>query len=159
MAGAMRTKRGVKPAVPDTLIVYRGKLIALEMKSPGGRCSEAHRAFRERLLQARAQWWVCRSANAAMWALGKSGVRLRMIIEEDGREKRWKQPRLAAWEVPRRDLSEPRPNALRYSHSDRPHGGDGESVNARERRRDGAMPGLTNTCSPKPGWRASQVEC
>jgi len=111
MAGAMRTKRGVKPAVPDTLIVYRGKLIAIEMKSPGGRCSEAHRAFRDRLLQARAQWWVCRSANAAMWALGKSRVRLRMIIEEDGREKRWKQPRLAAWEVQRRDLSEPRPNA------------------------------------------------
>src|SRR5262249_60687700 len=82
----------------EHLIVYRRKLIAIEMKSPGGRCSEAHRAFRERLLQARAQWWVCRSANAAMWALGKSGVRLAMIIEEDGREERWKQPRLAAWE-------------------------------------------------------------
>ena len=59
----------------------------------------------------RAQWWVCRSAHAAMWALRKSGVRFRTIVHEDGTTERWRQPRLARWEIPRRDPAEPRPNA------------------------------------------------
>src|SRR6516164_8200083 len=42
-----------------------------------------------------AQWWVCRSAHAAMWAPSE----------------RWRQPRLAPWEIPRPDPAEPRPNA------------------------------------------------
>jgi hypothetical protein len=37
-------------------------------------------------------------------------VKLRnKIVNEDGTVERWKQPRLADWEVPRRDPSEPRP--------------------------------------------------
>ena len=63
----MRKKRGVKPGVPDILILYRGKLIAIELKSRRGQCSWSQRAVRERLLRAGARWWVCRSANAAMW--------------------------------------------------------------------------------------------
>lgn len=37
MAGAMRRKRGVVAGTPDNLILCRGKLIGLELKSPGGR--------------------------------------------------------------------------------------------------------------------------
>jgi hypothetical protein len=40
---------------------------------------------REALLRAGALWWMCRSANAAMWALYKSGVPFRTIACEDGR--------------------------------------------------------------------------
>jgi hypothetical protein len=116
MAGAMRRKRGVKAGVPDTLVVHRRKrsgckLITIEMKSPGGRCSASQRTAREALLRAGAQWWECRSAHAAMWALTKSGVKFRVIVREDGTTERWQQPRLAPWEVPRRDPAEPRPNA------------------------------------------------
>jgi hypothetical protein len=108
-AGAMRKKRGVKPGVPDDLVLYRGKLIGLELKSPGARCSAAQREVRERLLRAGAVWWECRSANAAMWALRRSGVKFRTFVNDDGTVERWQQPRLAAWENPRRDPCEPRP--------------------------------------------------
>jgi hypothetical protein len=110
-AGAMRKKRGVKPGLPDTLVLYRGKLVTLELKSRQGRCSASQRAAREALLRAGAEWWECRSAHAAMWALRKSGVRLRTLVHNDGTTERWRQPRLAPWEVPRRDPAEPRPNA------------------------------------------------
>jgi hypothetical protein len=69
-SGAMRKKRGVKPGVPDVLVWYCGKSIAVELKSRHGQCSQRQHAVREGLLRAGAQWWVCRSAKAAMWALG-----------------------------------------------------------------------------------------
>jgi hypothetical protein len=68
------------------------------MKSPAGRCSPSQRAFRERLLRARAQWWERRSANAAMWALRKSGVKFRTIVNDDGTIERWQQPKLAPFD-------------------------------------------------------------
>jgi hypothetical protein len=67
---------------------------------------------REALL--REQWWVCRSANAAMWALRESGVQFRTIVHEDGTIERWQQPKLPAWEVPKRDPYERRPRAPDY---------------------------------------------
>jgi len=66
---------------------------------------------RERLLRSGARWWVCRSANAAMWALAKSGVRFRTLINDDGTIECWQQPELPAWEVPKRDPHERRPRA------------------------------------------------
>ena len=54
-------------------------------------------------------WWECRSANAAVVALRKSGVKFRQIVHDDGRVERWKEPWLASWEIPRRDPREPRP--------------------------------------------------
>src|SRR5262245_47388621 len=110
-SGAMRKKRGVKPGVPDTLVLHRGKLVTLELKSRQGKCSASQRAARQALLRAGADWWECRSAHAAMWALRKSGVRFRTLVHEDGTTERWRQPRLARWEVPRRDPAESRPNA------------------------------------------------
>jgi hypothetical protein len=115
-AGAMRKKRGVKAGVPDTLVLHRRKrtactLIAIEMKSRQGKVTASQRATREALLRAGADWWEARSARAAMWALRKSGVRFRTLVYRDGTTERWRQPRLAPWEVPRRDPTEPRPNA------------------------------------------------
>jgi hypothetical protein len=63
------------------------------------------------LLRAGAQWWVCRSANAAMWALAQSGVPFRTIVHEDGTIERWQQPDLPEWEVPKRNPHERRPRA------------------------------------------------
>jgi len=61
--------------------------------------------------RAGAQWWVCRSARAAMWALRKSGVTFRTIAHEDGTTECWQQPKLPAWEVPKRNPHERRPRA------------------------------------------------
>jgi hypothetical protein len=110
-SGAMRKKRGVKPGVPDTLVLYRGKLIAIELKSRRGQCSRSQRLTREALLRAGAQWWVCRSAHAAMWALARSGVCFRTLTNDDGTLECWQQPELAAWEVPKRNPHERRPRA------------------------------------------------
>jgi hypothetical protein len=66
---------------------------------------------RERLLRAGVQWWVCRSASAAMWALAKSGVRFCTLTNESGTIECWQQPKLPAWEVPKRDPHERRPRA------------------------------------------------
>jgi hypothetical protein len=71
-------------------------------------------AVREALLRAGALWWVCRSANAAMWALYKSGVPFHTIVYEDGTIECWQQPELPAWEVPKRDPHERRPRAPDY---------------------------------------------
>jgi hypothetical protein len=109
MAGLMRRRRGVKAGLPDTWVVHHGKLVGIEMKSRSGRCTPSQRAVREALLRAGADWWECRSAHAAMWALRKSGVRFRSLPRTDGTTERWRQPRLAPWEVPRRDPAEPRP--------------------------------------------------
>jgi hypothetical protein len=91
-SGAMRKKRGVRPGVPDVLVWYHGQSITIELKSRRGQCSPSQRATREALLRAGAQWWVCRSANAAMWSLYKSGVPFRTIVHEDGTIERWQQP-------------------------------------------------------------------
>jgi hypothetical protein len=111
MSGALRRARGVKPGVPDTLIWYRRKSIAIEMKSRSGRCSAAQRVAREGLIRAGAAWWVCRSARSAMIALARSGVKFRTIVHADGTTERWRAPRVPLWEQPRRDPAERRPNA------------------------------------------------
>ena len=110
-SGAMRKKRGVKPGVPDVLVWYRGKSITIELKSRRWQCSSSQRAVREDLLRAGSQWFVCRSAIAAMWALYESGVPFRAIVYEDGTIERWQQPKLPAWEVPKRNPHERRPRA------------------------------------------------
>src|SRR5262247_1706866 len=60
LSGAIRKQRGVKPGVPDTLIWCRRlRPVAIEMKSPGGKCSRSQRSVREALLRAGCEWWEC----------------------------------------------------------------------------------------------------
>jgi hypothetical protein len=166
-SGRSRKLRGIKPGVPDVLVWYRGRTITIELKSRYGVCSTSQRERRERLLCAGVEWWECRSANAAMWALAASGVEFRVIIHKDGTIERWQRPELADWESPRRDPVESRPNAPEALARGRAaQHSDGESVNAlRERvllaaerryetdfpastRRDGELPG-TPCCAPR----------
>jgi hypothetical protein len=85
--------------------------ITIELKSRRGQCSPSQRAVREALLRAGAQWAVCRSAKSAMCTLYESGVPFRTIVHEDGTIERWQQPKLPAWEVPKRNPHERRPRA------------------------------------------------
>jgi hypothetical protein len=117
-SGLLRKRRGCKAGVPDILILYRGKLITIELKSRRGQCSRSQRAVRVALLRAGvAAWWVCRSANAVMWAVAHD-VPFRTIVHEDGTIERWQQPELPAWEVPKRDPHERRPRAPNYWEPD-----------------------------------------
>jgi hypothetical protein len=110
IAGKMRQLRGVRSGLPDNWVLYHGKLVTIEMKVPGGRCTPSQLATREALLRAGIHaWWMCLSARSALWALRRSGVRFRKIVNADGTVERWRKAKLAPWEVPRRDPSEPRP--------------------------------------------------
>jgi hypothetical protein len=99
-SGAMRKKRGVKPGVPDVLVWYRGRSITLELKSRYGRCNRSQRLVHAALLRAGAEVWQCKSASSSMWALRRSGLKFRTFVNEDGTIERWRQPKLAPWEVP-----------------------------------------------------------
>ncbi|MBV9563163.1 MAG: hypothetical protein JOY90_22370 [Bradyrhizobium sp.] len=115
LSGFVRQKRGVVAGMVDYLILHWTKrsgciVVGIELKSPAGRCSRGQRETRERLLRAGVIWWEAKSANAALVAIVESGVKLRKtIVKENGKVERWKKPRLADWEKPRRDPAERRP--------------------------------------------------
>lgn len=50
-AGRLKAK-GVKPGWPDILVVYRGRLICIELKSEKGRLSKSQKAMHDRLMRA-----------------------------------------------------------------------------------------------------------
>ena len=91
-----------------TMFTNHGPTAAGPSELPG---ASPHRAGYQPLLPVGAQCWVCRSAHAAMRAMRKSGVKFRTLVHNDGTTERWRQPRLAPWEIPRPDPAEPRPNA------------------------------------------------
>jgi hypothetical protein len=101
--GKMRRLRGVHPGAPDLWVVYRGKLIGIELKSKDGRRGPAQLATRQRMMRAGAAWWECRSPNAMMWVLHHEGVPFNMIACSDGTIECWQPLPLAPWEVPRSD--------------------------------------------------------
>jgi hypothetical protein len=114
-AGAMRKKRGVKPGLSDVIIWYRGRTFCIELKGPYGQCRPAQRAVREQLLKAGIKaWWQCRTAESAMWAIAKSGLKFRAIVHEDGSLESWQQPPLEPWEIPKTDPRERRPRPPHY---------------------------------------------
>jgi hypothetical protein len=114
-AGAMRKRRGVKPGLSAVIIWYRGRTYSIELKGPYGQCRPAQRLVREQMLKAGIKaWWQCRTAESAMWALKKSGLKFRVIINADGSVETWKQPPLEEWEIPKRDPRERRPKPPIY---------------------------------------------
>jgi hypothetical protein len=109
--GAMRKKRRVKPDVPR-----RAGLVLREINRDRtevqARTMQLVAAIGARAAAAGGRAVVgCRSANAAMWALAVPGVRFRTLNNDDGTIECWQQPKLPAWEVPKRDPHERRPPA------------------------------------------------
>jgi hypothetical protein len=111
----MRKRRGVKAGLSDVLIWYRGRTYCIELKGPYGQCRPAQRLVREQMLRAGIKaWWQCRTAESAMWAIAKSGVKFRTLTNPDGSIERWQQPALEEWERPKRDSRERRPRPPHY---------------------------------------------
>lgn len=104
LSGMFQRMRGVKSGVPDVFVIFCGRVIWLELKSPVGTVSRSQREMRRELLAGGAVWWLCRSARSAMVALHRSGVQFRT---SGGR--RWKPPALRPWEEPQEDPSRPHP--------------------------------------------------
>jgi hypothetical protein len=91
LSGIFQKKRGVRSGLPDVLVIWRGKPIFVELKSRAGVASKAQKQIRLEMLPAGADWWLARSARAAMMALCLSGVVFRRPRNP---------PRLKPWEGP-----------------------------------------------------------
>jgi hypothetical protein len=102
LSGIFQKRRGVRSGLPDVQVIWRGKSIFIELKSRAGVASKAQKQIRLEMLPAGADWWMARSARAALTALHLSGVVFR---------RRWKPPRLKPWEGPFADPHQQLPQA------------------------------------------------
>jgi hypothetical protein len=105
-SGVFQKRRGVRSGLPDVLVFRRkpgGVLIVfVEMKSKAGVASKVQKRVLAEMLQAGAEWWMARSAAAALTALLRSGVVFRG---------QWTPPRLQPWEGPFADPTQRPPQA------------------------------------------------
>ena len=60
-AAAMRRAGELMPGIPDIILVYKGRIIGLELKAPKGRLSPEQKAFHDRLTLCGAVVYVARS--------------------------------------------------------------------------------------------------
>jgi hypothetical protein len=102
LSGIFQKQRGVRSGLPDVEVIWRGKPIFVELKSRAGVASKAQKQIRAKLKPAGADWWLARSARAALMALHLSGVVFR---------RKWRPPRLRPWEGPFADPNERLPQA------------------------------------------------
>jgi hypothetical protein len=102
LSGIFQKRRGVRSGLPDVQVIWRGRPIFVELKSRAGVASKAQKQIREKLTPAGADWWLARSAPAALMALHLSGVVFRRL---------WKPPRLKPWEGPFADPYQQLPQA------------------------------------------------
>ena len=102
LSGIFQKQRGVRSGLPDVEVIWRGKPIFVELKSRAGVASKAQKLIRAKPKPAGADWWLARSARAAMMGLHLSGVVF---------HRRWKPPRLKPWEGPFGDPNERLPQA------------------------------------------------
>src|SRR3984885_11711064 len=91
LSGLLQKRRGVRSGLPDLMFISAPKVIFIELKSRSGRASRAQRRTRHELLVAGCEWFMARSARAALTALHRSGVPFR---------RPWRPPELRAWEGP-----------------------------------------------------------
>jgi hypothetical protein len=106
MSGVFQRRRGVRSGLPDVVVIQqqpeRLLVVFCEVKSRAGSASKAQKQVRAELLPAGAEWWMARSARAALVALHRSGVVFR---------RPWTPPQLEPWEGPFADPHERMPQA------------------------------------------------
>jgi hypothetical protein len=90
LAGYLARLRGVRSGLTDIIVVYDGRVIWVEMKSPAGVASKVQRLVCAELRVAGANWYLARSAEAALVAL-----RLHVPFRHP-----WTPPPLEPWEGP-----------------------------------------------------------
>jgi hypothetical protein len=69
--------QGVKRGVPDLMIFAPGAVVAIEMKSEGGRTSPDQKAVMEKLRQCGVHTAVCRSVDDVLETLAEAGIEVR----------------------------------------------------------------------------------
>ena len=77
---AKLTATGLTAGVPDLLVIYRGRALFIELKTPSGRLSMAQRATMNKLTHCGAPVMVCRSLPEVEAALREATVPLRASV-------------------------------------------------------------------------------
>jgi hypothetical protein len=92
LSGLLQKRRGTRAGLPDLLVIWRGEIAFVELKSCRGLASKAQKQVRDELLSVGVKWWwLARSPRACMLALHRSGVPL----------VKWKPPKkIERWEGP-----------------------------------------------------------
>lgn len=78
LQSAIQKGMGVKPGVPDIMILDAGRVIFIELKAKGGQLSEAQKACHPLMRQAGAAVYVARSLEDVVSALDDARVPHRM---------------------------------------------------------------------------------
>jgi len=99
-AGYLARKMGQRSGLSDLMVVHDGRVTFLEMKSPVGVASRVQRQVCAEVRAAGADWYLVRSAPAALAALRLSNVPFRS---------KWEPPQLQRWEGPFVDCDKPLP--------------------------------------------------
>ena len=78
--GAILKGMGYKAGTPDMLVIYRGRAIWLELKSPRHYLSDVQRRCRDDLEAAGCHWELCWNLGDVERALRRFGVPLRASV-------------------------------------------------------------------------------
>lgn len=89
--GIRRKSRGIKRGVPDVLLWFDGRTVAIEMKSQTGKLSREQREVRDAMQRVGIAWHLCRSAQEALDVLRAEGVPFRDDVQTSSQ-----QPRISA---------------------------------------------------------------
>ena len=127
LSGLFQKRRGVRSGLPDLLVIWRAKPIFVEIKSRAGVASKAQKQICAKLKLAGADWYLARSARAALmalnlsaWCSGVNGSHRGSSLGRDrSRTRRCGCRRRRTW-----------------PHGDERHDGDGGRVSGYERPRN-----------------------
>ena len=75
--GALRKRMGIKAGIPDLLILWRGRLIGLELKAPKGVVRQSQTDMGLAIIEAGGHWASCRSIEDIEAVLRSQGVPLK----------------------------------------------------------------------------------
>jgi hypothetical protein len=83
-AAGMRKARGVRPGIPDIIVLWQGRLIGLEMKDARGVQRAEQRELQAEWQIHGAGYHVCRSLTDVDRALAREGVPMRYRVTNSG---------------------------------------------------------------------------
>jgi len=92
--GLLQKKRGVRSGLPDLMFIPLAapKPTFLELKSKAGHASKNQKQIRAELVAVGCQWYMARSVPAALEALRRAGVPLRLPWSEAVHLEPWEGP-------------------------------------------------------------------
>jgi len=86
--GADLRREGLLAGVPDLCLIWRGRSLFIELKTPLGGLSKTQRAVHRALVAAGAEVMVCRSLDQVEASLREAGLRLRATCCQQASTKR-----------------------------------------------------------------------